>query len=719
MNNFKKSLCSVSIALALSTSASSFAQERTEQLVVVSSIVEGQDEQPNSVGSSSGGIRQGLFTGVSQDNDASIEIAGRNNRAHIFMDGTNNVSTIEQINTTGDSGNLAYLYSTSETDAAAANNTGNTNTMIQVGSNNRAESTIGVGSHNTLNVFQEGVNGRGDAVNQSLVNINGDGNSLDITQVGATDEALNVIEFNMTGDNNSATINVRADGAYLGSGRNASQASHFTGNNNTLVADFNDEGYSEAMIEFTGDNNSVTILTQGDSRSGVAKHINLDGMVGSDNTYVINSFGDGGYHNIGRTTGDDNMFTITDNGGFNNQTIMAGTTGSRNTIDITVEGSDLIRGLSGLNLVNLSKTDGNDNVTTVNMFGDSNRILHMGADGDDNTSTFTTSGTDNKIVASAIDNEYNPGFTPTTGDDNSLFINQEGDRNYAVYMDHGNDRDYKTVQIGNDNTALVRGLGDGKKVSVLQKGNGNDSYIKVDRVAGVGGKIGKKHVNTIITQDGDYNLINLDAKASSTITIAQTGSYNEVDLSIIGWNDAYAAIGPIIEIDQKGVGNIYQGELHSAQSSWQTVNQTGSDNFINWEEHGGAYNKAYMDQTGYMNTAYVTLDLDGSNTMYTLVDIDQIGAYNEADLDITGSHNGSTLWVDKDAGIAIYQEGEDNLLVGNNGFGFTINGDVNSLFVEQIGNGNTAAGHMVGTGNFARFYQHGDNNFASVTISAY
>jgi hypothetical protein len=198
------------------------------------------------------------------------------------------------------------------------------------------------------------------------------------------------------------------------------------------------------------------------------------------------------------------------------------------------------------------------------------------------------------------------------------------------------------------------------------------------------------------------------------MTIDQVGGYNEVDLSIIGWSDEYATIAAVVEIDQNGTGNIYEGELHSGKWSRQYVNQEGDDNYVHWEEHGGIQNHAFIDQAGEMNTAYVTLALGGVTTQITKVDIDQVGSYNEVDLDITGLSNGSSNFNGYDAGIVVQQVGDDNLLVGSDGFGFTINGNNNSLFVEQVGNGNTASGYIVGNGNGSKISQQGNDNFASI-----
>ncbi len=717
MNNFKKSVCSVSIAIALSASANSFAQESVHQQELSAFVTSEEIEnnvQASFSGQSTAVITQGKYTGVSQSNDSSIDMVGKNNTAYIVVEGTDNVSTIEQINTENTYGSYAKAYTASKTDAGAANNTNNTNSITQYGGINYASSMIGVGSNNTVSVNQDGKHKDGIYVNASKVNVNGDANSVDINQVGLTDTAETVVYFDITGDDNTATIDIKSDGALLGWGHFAAGSSYFIGNGNTLVADIYDAGFSDTVVEMTGDNNSVTISTTGDSSNGKAKNINIKEMVGSDNTFVIDSHGDGGYHNLSNITGDDNQITITDNGGYNNKTLMTTWTGSGNIIDITVEGN-----LLGGNQVNLSKTDGDNSVTTVNMTGDSNKIKRLDGDGNNNIWDLTVSGTDNNMFASAVDSRSSPGFTPTTGDDNTMIINQDGENNFAAYLDHGDRRYYETVQIGDNNSSLVRGIGDDKKISVLQIGSGNNSELKIDRIQGSAGQLPGGHKSAIITQTGAYNLIMLDAKASATIEIEQTGAYNSVDLTATALSEEFGVVALQVDIEQDGMGNIYEGEIRSGKWSHQFVNQIGDDNFIHWEEGGGFQNKGYIDQTGNMNSAYVTLNLWGTTTCCTRVKIAQDGDYNEVDLDISGSFNGDAMFEGYNAGIVVLQTGEDNLLVGTDGFGFTINGNKNNLFVEQVGNGNTASGYMLGNMNNAQIMQYGDNNFASITMSAY
>ncbi len=696
MNNFKKSLCSASITLALCASANSFAQ----------------DEQPAAGGGSDAEIKQGYYTGVSQGNDSSIDMVGIINSATIVVEGTDNISTIEQINTISFWGSEAQAWTGSATDAGAAYNTNNINTITQVGGRNKAVSKIGVGSDNTVSVYQAGVPPIGAYANQSWVNVNGDANSVDINQSGLSGVVKNIIDFDITGDDNTATINMKSDAAFLGTGPFASQPSHLTGNGNTLVADIYDAGNSDTLVEMTGDNNSVTIDTTGDSSNGKDKTILIKQMVGSDNTFVINSHGDGGYHNLGKITGDDNQINVTDNGGFNNRTIMANWKGSDNTIDVTTEGT-------GNNQVNLSLSDGDSNETTVYMSGDSNDILRLNADGNNNTWQLSASGTGNRIKASANNDQWNPGFRPTTGDDNTMIITQEGDNNFAAYMDAGDRRLYNTKQIGNDNSSLVQGIGNDKGVWITQDGNNNDSELTYDRVEGPVGQLPANRKEAGIKQIGDHNSSMVDIKATASTFIKQFGSFNSVDLSVTGNNDEFGTVAFIGEILQEGMGNTYQADIQSSQWSRQWINQIGDDNFIHWEEGGGSQNHTFIDQTGDMNSAYVTLNLWDSSVCCSKVEVLQTGDYNEVDLDISGNWNGEQAKSGYRGGIVVVQEGEDNLLVGNDGFAFTINGDHNKLFVKQVGTGNTAAGHMLGGANTADIHQYGDNNFASITMSAY
>ena len=737
MKKFKQSLCSVSIALALSASASAFAEnEQTNDFQVTSSInnVFSQNEATTYDGNLNlARIGQGLVWGVSEGNDSSISISGMGSfytwplgyaNAEILVDGTDNVSSIEQINTESRWGifdsccsNYAWATTTSETDSAAANNTGNVNTIYQYGGDNRANSEIQVGSYNSVNVFQEGFNpdydmfGRHNNANASYMVVNGDYNSIELTSVGATDNATNLVQFNITGDNNSALININSDRAYFGPGV---KSSHLTGNNNTLTADINDAGFNDVWVEFTGDDNTISILTEGNSPGKLADshQVKLINMKGSRNTYDIESYGSAANHNLANLVGDDNQITITNLQGYNNKTLVNELKGNQNTIDITIDGA------GGNNQANVGKNLGDNNTTTVSLTGYKNNVLRSMADGNNNITTANISGSENKSRFSAPDNSYNPGFVPASGDDNEMVINQDGERNYAAYMDAGDGRYYHTTQIGDDNSSLVRGTGNEKYVTVWQNGDLNNVAITYNREAAKNGNIaGKNSIQAY--QKGDMNNMELDVTASSTITVDQIGNYNDIKLTVIHADDAYAAEATTHHFFQKGDGNMIESEVATEKWSKQYYNQIGNDNYIYSNDAGGLQNLSYIDQEGNMNTAYVTIASLNGWSESNKVDIDQIGDYNEVDLDINGYRNGKGKWDGKTAAIALEQVGDDNLIVGTDGFGFTIAGEENSVFLQQVGNGNTISGAIVGDYNTAQIHQIGNYNFASININGY
>jgi hypothetical protein len=724
MKTFNKSLCSVSIALALGVSASAFADERADSSVITpsSSSMFSQDEQPADVAA----YNRANIHQSGSSNDSSISITGMggfypaymgNANAEIVVGGNNNVSSIEQINTEAYGGfelccnNWAWAYS-GVLNGSSAND--NSNSIIQVGGNNLANSEIQIGDYNTVSVYQDGVNGFGYAANQSSLKINGDANELNVTQVGLTEYVHNRVQFDITGDDNTANINVKTDGAFFGyNPAKTSATSYFNGNGNTLTADINDTGISDTYVEFTGDNNSISILTEGESpgRAANAHQIKMADMQGSGNTYAIESYGSAANHNLNKLRGDDNEITITNLQGFNNRTIVSNLAGNRNVIDITIDGG-------GNNQAKVGKNRGDENTTTVSVTGYNNSVTSFDTAGVNNITTATIIGAENNATFSNSGGD----FSPTSGDNNEMIITQDGERNTAYYMDAGNDRYYETVQIGSDNFSSVRGLGDGKEVYVEQIGAYNSSDLTIDRVGDKDGKIGPNNYLTEVEQTGAFNEVVVNAKASANINIDQTGAYNEVDLTIIGTNPEYATFNAVVEIAQDGTGNIYEGEIHSGKWSHQYITQTGDDNLAHWEEHAGIQNKAWIEQEGDMNTSYVTLGLTGQTTQINFVHIKQKGGdYNEVDLDITGNRNGFEVHNEEwfNAGIAIAQIGNDNLVVGDDGFGFTINGDYNSLAFQQVGDFNTIAGSIVGHANTAQVIQKGNDNFASITMTAY
>jgi hypothetical protein len=738
MKKFKQSLCSVSIALALSASASAFTEdERTNDFQVTSSInnVFSQNEAATYEGNLNvARIGQGMIWGVSEGNDSSISISGMGSfytwplgtaNAEILVDGTDNVSSIEQINTESRWGiydsccsNYAWAYTTTDTDSAAANNTGNVNTIYQYGGDNRANSEIQVGSYNSVNVFQEGFNpgydmfGRHYNANASYMLVNGDYNSIELTSIGATDKAANLVQFNITGDNNSALININSDSAYFGPGN---KPSHLTGNNNTLTADINDTGFNDVWVEFTGDDNTISILTEGNSpgKNANSHQVKLKNMKGDGNSYDIKSYGSAASHNLENLDGDDNQITITNLQGYNNRTIVNNLTGNRNTIDITIDGE------GGDNQANVGKNPGDDNVTTVSMNGYKNNVSRLMAEGNNNITTANVTGNQNIAKFSAAHHpQWSPGFSPTSGEDNEMIINQDGERNYAAYMDAGDGRYYHTTQIGNDNSSLVRGTGNEKYVTVWQNGELNNVAITYNREAAKNGNIaGKNSIQAF--QKGDMNNMELDVTASSTITVDQIGNYNDIKLMVIHADDAYAAEATTHHFFQKGDGNMIESEVATEKWSKQYYNQIGNDNYIYFNDAGGFQNFSNIDQEGDMNTAYVTIASLNGWSESNKVDIDQIGDYNEVDLDINGNRNGKSKWDGKTARIAVEQVGDDNLVVGTDGFGFTIAGEENSVFLKQVGNGNTISGAIVGDYNTAQIHQIGNYNFASININGY
>ncbi len=737
MHKFKQSLCSVSIALALSVSANSFAEEKSSQYVELvasdASVLE-QDIQPTAGGNKHYAlIYQGVYSGVSEGNDSSITIVGEGGfqtkngfikSAEIRVDGSDNFSSIEQINTQAYNGtidccnNYAWAYTTEKWNSAAANNTGNSNNITQIGGANWAKSEIQVGSYNTVDVYQEGFNpgvifNYAARANQSKILVNGDYNTVEVTSVAATDNAANISTFEIEGDNNSAIINTYSDNAYLGvRNNNPDYISYFKGNGNSLVADFNDTGKSNTYVEFTGNDNDVSIWLEGNS-TGATTQVKLENMKGNGNTFDVKSYGDSGNHNLGNFQGNGNTTTVNNIAGTSNKSIANFLVGDGNLIDMTFDGE-------GNQQINVGKNTGDDNVTNISLNGYKNKATRLKAVGNNNTITATVNGEENSARFSAANDPiWSPGFEPTSGDDNELIITQDGDRNYAVYMDAGDGRYYETTQLGDDNSSLVRGLGNEKYVTVYQEGDVNNAEITFNRTEyNESGSVGT--LNTLEAQQlGYFNNIEVDASASMDMTVLQDGEMNEVVLKVTHSNPDYASNNTRHYYSQVGDVNMIESEINSAYWSKQYYNQTGNDNYIYWNEAGGAQNTSFIDQTGDMNTAYVTVASLNGWSEQNKVDIDQTGNYNEVDLDINGIRNGNTVWKNRTAGIYVEQNGEDNLLVGNDGFGFTIAGDDNMLFVRQTGSLNTIAGAMVGNDNTASIIQIGDNNFASISISAY
>ncbi len=699
MRKFKQSLCSASIALALTTSVSAIADDATlaehfssEQQVAA---ISGENEAYIMIGEQT----------ASEGNDASIDIQGKYVYSDITIDGNDNVATTEQTKVIPMLANMMGRIFI----------TGNDNDIgiIQHGYGGAARVDILAGNNNLVNVEQQHF--VHDAVGiWDVIKITGSDNTVDSLTYIDLDDAQQRTNLTIEGDNNTAFIHKTGIRGDLGWKQNVDKPSYLKGNNNELSIELHDTGRSTVYAEFTGDDNIINIEMRGDTDAYANKDhiINMEKSSGSGNTFNINSFGSGGSVNFKEFSGDDNQVTVNNLSGFNNRTIKAFHVGDSNVMNFTFNGD-------GQNQANIGKTTENSSTTNINIDGSWNNISRLGATGDRNTWDLSITGHSNKQFASK---PTSASITATTGNDNSFIIQQTGNKNIAEYQDAGNNRFYETIQTGDENYSSVKGIGDNKRVGVTQVGNYNSADLTIDRTLNHAGDYGSDASNVyMVSQEGTDNIVTVDMDAAAKMYINQIGEENIVDLQVTSFQEGMSAKDVYYDFNQIGNENVIEVDIEAGKWGKQEYNQTGLDNYISWTDEGGGSNTAAIDQVGASNTVYMTVATFGWSERNKF-DIDQEGAYNEVDMDVTGNGNGTgaaNVWDGYSAGIVIQQDGDDNLLLGNDGFGFTINGNVNALLVEQVGNGNTAAGFIIGNNNVAQMTQIGNDNFASINISAY
>jgi len=699
MRKFKQSLCSVSIALALTTSAAAMADD-----LVSAEQFSSEQEVAAISGNNQAYIMIGEQT-ASDGNDASIDIQGKYVYSDITIDGNDNVAITEQTKVVGRLQNMMGR--------TFINGNDNEVSIIQHGYGGAARVDILSGDNNVVNVEQQHFVDTLGAID--IIKVTGFDNTVDALTYNDFDQSEQDTRLTIEGNNNSAFIYKTGRRGWIGFQQNTDRAAYLKGNNNSLNIEMHDTGRSLIWAEFTGDDNIINIEMQGDtelSRFSNKDHVvNMEKSVGNGNTFNINSFASGSSTNLKNFSGNDNQVTVDNLSGYNNRTIKAFHLGDSNVMNFTFNGE-------GDNQANISKTTENNSTIDINLDGSWNNVARLGATGDRNTWKLSATGHSNKQTAS----KFVGGYAATTGDDNTFIIEQNGLNNIAEYQDAGNNRYYETIQTGDRNFSSVVGLGDNKRVGVTQIGDDNTADLNIDRTLNHAGDYGAETKNQYyVSQEGDENIVMVDMDASAYMNISQVGSENFVDLQVTSFQEGMSAKDVYYDFSQIGNENFIEVDIKAGLWGKQEYSQTGYDNYISWTDEGGGTNTAAIDQLGASNTVYMTVATFGWSERNKF-DIDQEGAYNEVDMDVTGNGNGTgdaNVWDGYSAGIVIQQDGEDNLLVGSDGFGFTINGNVNALLVEQVGNGNTAAGFIIGNNNVAQMTQIGNDNFASINISAY
>ena len=227
------------------------------------------------------------------------------------------------------------------------------------------------GDNATINISQDGAGNRVRGIqgvgtgNTTPAVINGDGMQVNVTQVGAGN-VLNMgivsttangstptsVSYNVSGGNNTGTINLNADGQGANSsslvditqtnGNNITNV-NMLGSNNSLTA--NQSGGSAQLISTVNASNTTqTINTSGGTDNRVTTNLTGDkgtvvvDMVGATNHATITQDGGGanGHYAKLDVTGSSNTYTINQSGTIDT-TVNIKTVGSGNTFGIVTK----------------------------------------------------------------------------------------------------------------------------------------------------------------------------------------------------------------------------------------------------------------------------------------------------------------------------------------------------------------------------------------------
>lgn len=215
-------------------------------------------------------------------------------------------------------------------------------------------------------------------------------------------------------------------------------ASIFQGRSNytaTIIQDGNtNQAYSSQMVS-PPSSGSVDITQDGDRLLADVNVMGEGGVTASaPNVVVVNQVPTGG-------TSADNQSLITV-AGFGN-TITTNQDSDLNVSEITLIGG------SGDNMVDVTQSFGNDNMSEINGDGATNAIVSVEQGGNGAT-----------LLVNLNDSSFSTVTTLQDGDDNDATVDITGDMNVAMV----------TQQGGNGNTALIDIDGSGNSATILQDG---------------------------------------------------------------------------------------------------------------------------------------------------------------------------------------------------------------------------------------------------------
>jgi hypothetical protein len=310
---------------------------------------------------------------------------------------------------------------------------------------------------------------------------------------------------------------------------------------------------NNAQVVSLRNNETANILQQGNGNDAYQRlHGNLGEttveQIGDENHSFqnIGVYGTSGVNNTfkGYQTGDDNQLT---------QTL------STNYDFISAENSGMIKQIGSSNISTQSigtvSSYSSNNTVTAEIYGDGNETFQM-QQGDLNKSTvkigFQVNPTylsDNNIASvEQFGNSNDASFGLTMGDDNDVTISQTGDLNYTEFsIMYGDANELTETVDGNsnrtrfsipapwttkssDNTLDITKTGSTNYVSGAIKGDGNDVVILQD---GDNNKVGTSwYTGDGVNIIGDYNVVNIDQSGNANSSLNTiNGNNNSINVT--------------------------------------------------------------------------------------------------------------------------------------------------------------------------------------------
>lgn len=458
-----------------------------------------------------------LSAAMADGNDSSVTQDGADNSALVNQDlgadgsadgGANQTATVDQ---DGDDNTADVLQQ----------GDGNNTTVTQDGDDNRADNRS-VGDSNTVTVSQGpetvvippitipnplpfgppvfvinpgSTNLVGGNDNESDVTVDGDGNTVDVTQI----RDGNASDVSVEGDSND--VDVTQDDAPIVSGNSSTVAIR---NGDANIVRIDQDGENASGVEIVGDDNDVDVEQSGSNASevdilGADNDVDVaqDGIsgIGVDNNSDVMILGDVNEVGVAQF-GANNLSMVDIIGGSNNVVIDqvsllvrgsdsdVGITGNDNDVSVMQSGNNsadvqLNGGVSGSldsdnNLLVIDQSGGTfgENTITVGLWGDDNNRSTGGNNGNGFSGDAAT--------FAALDGRLVPGTLTQSGSGNSILLEvgssgTEADDNLFSFLQDGNRNSITgSIASGFGNEVAVVQVGSDSSTSFSQTGNYNN-----------------------------------------------------------------------------------------------------------------------------------------------------------------------------------------------------------------------------------------------------